>query len=395
MDAAADAAAGAFAGWVRRIWSVARHRPGGVAVAGWLALRLVALAVYWWGLPDESTIHPLHQLALFGDTSWNATIAERGYDEWTADHQVNLAFFPVYPMAIRLVAAIIPAGTMSVPAAAVLVVWLAGMGAAWAIFAVAREVMPARAAVVAAMAWGALPIAIVESGGFSESLFTLPAAIALRCVLRRQWAWAGLASLVAGLTRPTGIALWIVVGLACAIALVRRRTPGRERLHAAAGMVMAPAGWTGFVLWVGWRVGRPLGYLDVQGSGWGSRLNPLSEFVHRLADALAQPHYLNVTVVAVTVAGALICLAACFAQRMRWPLVAYACGIVLLAMTNASYWVCFPRFILPAFPLLFPPARALAAQRPWFIAMVLLAATWVSGWIGAWFSSIGGATAFP
>jgi hypothetical protein len=94
------------------------------------------------------------------------------------------------------------------------------------------------------------------------------------------------------------------------------------------------------------------------------------------------------------VVAALICLAACCAQRLKWPLTAYACGIVLLALTNATFWVCFPRFVLPGFPLLFPPARALAAQRPWFIAVVLLMLTSVSGWVGAWYSLTLG-TAFP
>ncbi|MDR1152297.1 MAG: hypothetical protein LBK72_07470, partial [Bifidobacteriaceae bacterium] len=261
--------------WSRRAWIVARRYPGGVAVAGWLMLRLVALVVFCWMLPDEPVGRSLHRLALYGDTTWNATIAEGGYDEWTPKHQVNLAFFPVYPMAIRLVAAILPLGGLSVPVAAVAIVWLAGMGAAWAIFAAAREVMSVRAAIVVAMAWGALPIAIVESAGFSEALFTLPAALALRCLLRRQWVWAGVASLVAGLTRPTGIVLAAVVCLACAIALLRPHTPGRERARAGAGMALAPAGWAGFVLWVGWRVGKPLGYLDVQANGWGSRVNPL------------------------------------------------------------------------------------------------------------------------
>jgi hypothetical protein len=60
-------------------------------------------------------------------------------------------------------------------------------------------------------------------------------------------------------------------------------------------------------------------------------------------------------------------------------------GIVLaLALCASSYFGSKPRLLLPAFPLLFPLALALARLRPWRSALVVGGVAVASAVYGAW-----------
>lgn len=53
----------------------------------------------------------------------------------------------------------------------------------------------------------------------------------------------------------------------------------------------------------------------------------------------------------------------CVRQRQPLPLLVYAGLVTVLALCASSYFGSKPRLLLPAFPLLFPPAVGLARLR--------------------------------
>lgn len=241
-------------------------RRAGLALAVCAAVRLTGLAVLTaWSTLAGNDAHRL--LSRRWDSLWYARVAEQGYG-WEVvlpDGTVhsNLAFFPLLPWLERLGSWLTP---LAAPDVGLVVSALASLAAAWGIYAVAERLYGAVAGVTAVALWAVLPVGIVQSMAYSESLFTALAAWALYALLRERWVVAGLLASLAGLTRPVGMAVTaaVLLGVALAARRERRLTPAM-----AAGALLSPLGAGAYVLWVGARTGDPLfGYLSVQ-EGWG------------------------------------------------------------------------------------------------------------------------------
>ncbi|MFC9082423.1 glycosyltransferase family 39 protein [Streptomyces sp. NPDC057062] len=346
------------------------------ALAGYVAVRalgLVALAL--WSAARGSSPHTL--LTARWDSLWYTRVAELGYGYEVrlpnGDVHSDLAFFPLLPWLERLGGALTP---LSSADAGLLVSTLASITAAWGIFAVADHVYGSRAGFCAVLLWAVLPVGIVQSMAYSESLFTALAAWSLYAVLRGRWVTAGVLASLAGLTRPVGAAVVAAVWAAAITSYVRdRRTlPAREVpvLRRALGMVLAPLGAAGYVLWVGRRTGKgPLGYLDVQ-AGWRNGFDGGYAFARFVAGKFtAFPSALAGAGLIIGVALIVWLFVVCVRQRQPLPLLVYTGVVTALALCASSYFGSKPRLLLPAFPLLLPLARALARVRPSRSAAVL------------------------
>lgn len=224
------------------------------------ALGLVTLAV--WSAARDKSAHQL--LSARWDSLWYTRVAELGYGYEVrlpnGDVHSNLAFFPLLPWLERAFAAVTP---LSHADAGLLVSALASLAAAWGIFAVAdhvytgekarsaalegrwRETGGSRAGICAVLLWAVLPVGIVQSMAYSESLFTALAAWSLYAVLTGRWLTAGLLASLAGLTRPVGAAVVAAVWVAAIASFVRERSvpartgaPGWLR---ALAMLIAPS----------------------------------------------------------------------------------------------------------------------------------------------------------
>ncbi|WP_351229512.1 hypothetical protein [Streptomyces sp. NPDC002133] len=348
------------------------------ALLGYLVVRLFGLLVLArWAHIQERGIWPT--LATTWDSNWYLGIADHGYQRelGTALDSNNLAFFPLYPALVKAVAAVTPGTRASV---ALVIAAVASLVAAWGIFAVGDRLHGQRAGTVLAVLWGAYPVAVVQWMGYTESLFTALTAWSLYATLNDRWTLAGSLAVLAGLTRPTGIALAAAVTVAGLLAYVRTR----DR-RALAGALLAPLGWCGYVAWVGQRVGRWDGYFAVQKlwrNQWDGGRSTLVQLRQHLAyDASPMLFLVLVSVVLVGSVGLyLLCL------TDRQPLVLLVFTGVLLVIVLGSGGVYFPRarFLLPAFPLLLPIAVAVArARRP--VALVVLGgAALSSAWLGAY-----------
>ncbi|KUF13462.1 glycosyltransferase family 39 protein [Streptomyces silvensis] len=335
-----------------------RTAPALSVYAGVRALGLVVLAV--WGAAAGKSPHTL--LSARWDSLWYTRVADHGYG-WEVtlpDGSVhsNLAFFPLLPWLERALSAVSP---LSYADAGLVVSAVASLCAAGGIFAVADRLYGSRAGVCAVALWAVLPVGIVQSMAYSESLFTALAAWSLYAVLTGRWVTAGVLASLAGLTRPVGAA--VVAALWVAVLLDARRRGGLAA-RAALGALLAPLGAAGYVLWVGHRTGSGLfGYLDVQ-KQWGNGFDGGYAFARFIGEKFTSvPGALAGIGLIVGVAGLIWLYVACVRQQQPAALLVHTGVVVALALCASGYFGSKPRLLMPAFPLLLPLAVALARLR--------------------------------
>ncbi|MFR0356452.1 hypothetical protein [Streptomyces sediminimaris] len=417
-----------------------RAAPALLGYAAVRALGLVVLAV-WSGAHGKSA-HTL--LTARWDALWYTRVAGLGYGYEVrlpnGDVHSDLAFFPLLPWLERLLHAVTP---LSYADAGFAVSLLASLAAAWGIFAVADRVHGRgdrergeaclragdggrRVGVCAVLLWAVLPVGIVESMAYSESLFTALAAWSLYAVLTGRWPAAGALAALAGLTRPVGLAVAAAVWAAGIASFGRERStadPGAAHAgehapapsaHSPSGrdpasegapgtayapgtarralaLFVAPLGAAGYVLWVGHHTGRgPLGYLDVQ-AGWRNGFDGGAAFARFVAGELTS--FPSVLAGLGTIAGVGLVIGAyavCVRRRQPLPLLVYAGVVTALALCASSYFGSKPRLLLPAFPLLLPLAVPLARLRTSRSALVVCGVAAASAVYGAfWLNGSG------
>ncbi|KAF2781014.1 glycosyltransferase family 39 protein [Streptomyces sp. OM5714] len=372
-----------------------RAAPALLGYAAVRALGLLALAL--WSAARDKSAYTL--LTARWDSLWYTRVAELGYGYEVrlpnGDVHSNLAFFPLLPWLERLGAAVSP---LSYADAGFVVSLLASLAAAWGIFAVADHVYGRRVGGCAVLLWAVLPVGVVQSMAYSESLFTALAAWSLYAVLTGRWVTAGILASLAGLTRPVGLAVTAAVWVAAVVAFGRDRNgpddrddrdgpDGRDRARRVLGMLLAPLGAAGYVLWVGHRTGKgPLGYLDVQ-AGWRNGFDGGAAFARFVAAKFTSfPAALAGVGLIVGVALLVRLYVVCVRQRQPLPLLVYTGIVTVLALCASSYFGSKPRLLLPAFPLLLPLALGLARLRtsrstPVVCAVAVASAAYGAFWL--------------
>jgi hypothetical protein len=333
-------------------------------------LRAVGVLTLWAYAAAQHRGQSLWHILTRLDAGWYAQIATHGYDAAIpvgangALHTTNLAFLPLYPTLIAVVHLVMP-----LTAAELVVSWGAGLAAAWGLYALGAHLRDATTGVLLAGLWAVVPHALVESMGYSETLFTALAAWSLLAVLRKRWLTAGILCLLAGLTRPTAAALIAAVGLAALVAVCREPRAWR----AWCAVVLAPLGLLGFLVFVGVRLDRPDGYFYVQDKAWRMRFDGGEDTVRELGKIATHSVPLAYVVTSLVLAAGLALLVIGLGERIPWPLLVYAAGVLVLALGGAGYYWAKARLLLPAFPLLIPIAYALVRSRNRTIPIVVIA----------------------
>lgn len=332
------------------------------ALALFAAVRLAGVLVVI--LTNALRGHPLvKSFAHSWDSRWYLHIAAQGYGHkiWITPQgavQSDWAFFPLYPGLIRALTTVLP---FTPGQAALLISWIAAGVAAYGVYAIGHHLYGRGVATALVALWAAMPHSVELTIAYTESLFAALAVWSLYCVLKGRWLWAGGLAALAGLSRPSGFAVAGAVCLAAAYEVLRQR--GRVPASLWAAAVIAPLGWLGYVLWVGSQTGDLLGgYFKVQ-SAWDSRFDfglGSARFTKALllhGGGAVYPAALVIVAVGVLLF-ALLCL-----ERAPLVLVVFAGVLVLLVVGGSGSFSSKPRFLLPAFPLLIPMARALT--RTW------------------------------
>ncbi|MFJ3664481.1 glycosyltransferase family 39 protein [Streptomyces sp. NPDC090119] len=371
------------------------------ALLGYVGVRALGLAVLAaWSAARGTSAHKL--LSARWDSLWYARVAGAGYGHEVrlpnGDVHSDLAFFPLLPWLERLLHALT---SLSYADAGLAVSALSSLAAAGGIFAVADRLYGARAGVCVVLLWAVLPVGVVQSMAYSESLFTALAAWSLFAVLSGRWVTAGLLACLAGLTRPVGAAVVAAVWVAAIAssgrtgsapgprgALIPARAPAWRRVLGAA---LAPLGAAAYVLWVGHRTGDGLlGYLDVQ-AGWRNGFDGGYAFARFVGGMLtAFPSALAGAALIIGVALLIWLYLTGVRQRQPLALLVYSGVVLALALCASSYFGSKPRLLIPAFPLLLPLARALARARPARAALLTSALAALAAVYGAlWLNGSG------
>jgi hypothetical protein len=393
----------------RRDAAVARVRAAGVrfgpAMALYGGVKLIGLAVFLRLLAYSGTYRtntprygggakPWDVLGSW-DGWWYQDVAAHGYHPALTPmaplgpftmEQNSVAFFPLYPGAIRLVSEVTGLGLYG---AGMLVSIVASFVAAAGIFALTEAVTSSRrAGVLAAGLWAVFPAASVQWSVYSESLFTALAAWACYAVVRRRWYLAGSLTLLAGLTRPSAVTLIAGVVVAALVAIYRtRRGSFGGPLFAIAA---APLGLLGYMTWLGLALHDFHGYFTLQQRAWahsfdwgGNAFKSIQGLLLGRYDYLFP--YPTEDLVGLAV---LMCLPVLvlLLLRLRPPvvLVVYTLGTIAMIVLSQQMFGTISRFVMPLFPLAIPLALALKRLSRAQALVLLLILGALSGWYGGY-----------
>lgn len=352
---------------------------------------LLYLAIRFLGIGVLALFQPGNLTAALTkwDGQWYLGIAANGYGHvpgyLTDAHGVRtpetpLAFFPGYPFLVHLVDYLPGVGLAS---AGVLVSLAAGIPTSYGLVRIG-ELIPRHGSrdvgLLLVALFSAAPMSIVLSMAYGEALFCAFAVWSLVFVLRKQWILAGTLATLAGLVRPSAVALAAAVSLAALVAVLRRPREWR----AWVGGLLAPVGVLGYALWVGARTGSLTGYSALQRASWDTYFDWGASVVRFATRTLSTgSHPFEVVSVALMLA-AVALFAVAIHQRLPWPLLVYAAGVLVMALGMNGLMGAKARLLLPAFVLLIPVAIGLAKRTRMTVVATLLGLTLTSGWFGAY-----------
>jgi hypothetical protein len=315
------------------------------------------------------------------DGGWYRYIAENGYFFTDASQQSPVAFFPAYPLAMRVVDAIVGDPIL----AGMIVTFACGLGAAVLFHAWTRDRFDEATARTALLVLLLYPYAWFLFGAvYGDALFLVAAIGAFVLLERDRPVLAGLAGAVATATRPVGLA--VVVGLVL-LALARRGGWRRWRdLRARdAGVLLSLGGLVGWCVFLWVRFGDPLLFSRIQGAqGWDQGDGPRTwfkvTFFQRLknlplwlSDAVmgTNTHHpnpwtesaysLGVILQALCLLGA-IALVPLVVRRLGWAYGAYVLTLVLIPLLGTKDFQGVGRYVLAAFPCFAVVGQRLAVR---------------------------------
>lgn len=186
------------------------------ALTRFLMLALTYTGVILFGNALHDPQHPsfLHQLlpawanakSHGWDTQWYTDIARRGYD-WTKSVGTSpVAFFPLYPLLIRLGVILTHRSYLGVALAISNLCFLAGLQFLWRL---ARWEFDSEIAGRTVLYISLFPTALFFFAGYTESLFLFLSVATFYYLRRREWLVAGALGALASATRVTGILLLV------------------------------------------------------------------------------------------------------------------------------------------------------------------------------------------
>lgn len=205
------------------------------------------------------------QFTIFGTTSpfWDTfarydtghfeTIAWSGYAPAPGGRS-NIAYFPVYPMLMRMVGRIFGRHHATF--------YLSGIGISWACFILAmvalyylaRLDLPRHRAERAVLLTMIFPFAFFFGVAYSESTFLLFTVLAFYGFRTRRWVAGGLCGAVATATRVPGIMMLPALAW---MAWQYGQPTRRDRIGAAAGLALAASGFGAYCLYIYQLTGHP------------------------------------------------------------------------------------------------------------------------------------------
>jgi hypothetical protein len=277
---------------LRHVWPIVATTRLTVLAAAYAAVLVIG---YPEGAPPfRASPSEVGNLLARWDAGWYLGIAEEGYaDRGDARYQTNVAFFPAYPLTVRVVGGLLGArwGSPDHPIdtfetfserrhvrllhAGLLVSIVSLMAGLVYLFRLARELTGSEeAAARAVLVASVYPFAFFFGAMYTEALFLLCIVAAFYHFRHRQWVWAAVAGLVAGLVRPNGCLLSVPLAV---LALQHWRADQYRTGTLIRGLATASMAGVGMLLFTWWlhgHTGEWFLWLKAHGA-WGRQFEGL------------------------------------------------------------------------------------------------------------------------
>lgn len=367
--------------WARVLLVFAVSRVVTTAILLWFASRQPANA--WTGA------HPGYlDFAKLWDGHWYFIIAAAGYPSElpvTADGHVGesaWAFMPAYPMLVRL---LMFATGLDFRVLAVFVSIAFALGTALMFYRLMNLVLPSGTALFAVVLYCFAPLSPILQVSYAESMHAFFLTLALYLLLKRDYWMLLPVVVVMSLTRPSGLAFALAMGLHVVHRfLTRDRDPlPRRELVASVtvGVVSVVSGFA-WLLIAAAATGSITAYTDTE-LAWRApyigyrELVPLTPWV--LGADFWVPGGLGVVLLIILVGGFVAFMFSPWVRRLgvdlRFWVASYALYLLAVFFPQSSTF----RLLLPVFPLW----GAVAQPRSWVyrLAVVLLCVAGQAGWI--------------
>ncbi len=251
-------------------------------------------------------------------------IAKHGY----TDNSL-VAFFPLYPLAIRLVMFLVSSPLIS----GLVVSWLALFGSLIFYLKILKEYFDNDkvTSVMGALLFLFFPTGVFLAATYSEGLFTLLALGALYFALKNRYILAGILTGLATATRPDGV---FIILLVAAVLYEAKAKLWQILVAAGSGMV----GLIGYVTYLGIKLHKPFAFISAQKHHlkWA-----VGSFIQPMINSLS-PIALVLFILAI------ISTVYWYSRRKSFAL--YSLLFVLLPIVTTNF-AGYPRYMLINFPL--------------------------------------------
>jgi hypothetical protein len=318
-----------------------------VSVPGWPATPL----------PDPGW-HNLFTVWERFDALWFLRIADQGYRASDG----SAAFFPLYPLLVRLVSGVLGGR----PLAASLVVSNAALlGALTFLYDLTRAEISDAAARTTVVLVCTFPSAFFLFAPYSESTFLLLAVLALWAARRERWALAGAVGFGAALTRSIGA----VVALALLVEAIQRWREGeRVWVRGVAAAFGAGLGTVAYLAFWQVKMGDWLAPIHQQANWervfswpWSTLVEGTRAAFRYVGNTNGAYWLIDWLLVLPVLAASLLAL-----TRYRWAFRVYLWGGLLAPLSfifEGRPLMSMPRFVLPLFPAFWVMAEVLERRR--------------------------------
>lgn len=290
------------------------------------------------------------------DGAWYVAIAHHGYrfEMSPPGGHASDAFFPLFPLLIRGISAPLHISPLI---AGVLLGTVIGVGAALAVWQLARRLAGPAVADRAVALFSVFPGAFVLSMAYAEGLLILACATCLLALYDRRWVTAGVAAAVATATRPNSAPI-VLACITAAVLATRNRHDKRSWIAPA----LAPVGAAAFFLWLWARTGNLMRWFDAERTLWRDHLDIGFTALRRLVQSFTgplpslAPGGLNIQAVAVGVLLAVVGIVFMIRWRPPLPVAVFTLATVLMACASVNVGP-RPRLLLAAFPVAIAVAK--------------------------------------
>lgn len=334
----------------------------GFALLSWNRLNLAPDTAYTWINPyhlHTPSWNPL-QLPARWDSEWYLDIATNGYS-YKGPHQLsNIAFFPIYPMLIRVLSYIffgnlVLAGwivsLVSIVAASVVLVRL--------VERFHKNLQPFEVLAFALL----FPTAIFFTGIYTESLFLLFSVSAFYFARKQQFYYSLAIAALATITRVTGIVLLLPIAIEYFITYKKHWLRKEVLFFALPPLALGSIG-----LFHRRAFGDALAFFRVE-EAFGRNFHLNSEHFQTLTSAAQSNLFIDAFI---TLVG--IIMVYVIAKRVRVSYAAYVAASILVPLSTGTL-MSMNRYVLALFPISLAAATfSKPVKAFWLLCSVLLLA---------------------